>query len=95
MTLTWERALADCEARLDAAEVALSRGTALPVSPFSEAEIEGPLPAALAERARECCARGAELEQRLSHELERIRLELRRLPRMPRAQSEARFQAQA
>ncbi|HEV7526396.1 MAG TPA: hypothetical protein VGP92_15610 [Acidimicrobiia bacterium] len=95
MTVTWERALTECEALLDAAEAALDDGHPLAIAPFGSPEVEGTLPSELAGRARVCSARSEEVAQRLSDELERIRLELRRLPRMPRAASENRFEAQA
>ena len=83
MTITWERALADCEARIDTALAGLERGEPVQIEPFSPDEIDGPLPVVLARRAPPCRDRGAELEERLERELERIRSELRRLPRMP------------
>jgi hypothetical protein len=95
MTVTWEQALTECEARLDAAATALAKGTLASVVPFSPSEIDEPLPVALAERAQACATRGEELSERLAAELERIRLELRRLPRMPRAPRENRFEARA
>lgn len=95
MTVTWEQALTDCEARLDAAAAALESGTPTAIAPFAAAEIEGPLPTGLAGRAQACSARGDELSARLADELERVRLELRRLPRMPRAEREPRFEVQA
>lgn len=95
MTVRWERALEECEARLDAASAALEPGPVAPVAPFSAPAVEGPIPEYLAERARECSERGDQLQERLRDELERIRAELRRLPRMPRAQREAHFDAQA
>ena len=85
MTITWEDALTDCESRLDAATAALELGKPAAIAPFSEAEIEGPLPAELR----------IELEQRFAAELERVRTELRRLPRMPRVPAGTRFEAQA
>ena len=95
MTVTWEHALTECETRLDAALAALEGGSPADIAPFSPPEIDGPLPAPLADRARACCARGEELDARLANELERVRRELRRLPRMPRAQRDSRFDAQA
>jgi hypothetical protein len=95
MTVTWEQALEECEARLEAASIALERGTPSPVAPFSAPAVEGPIPPALVERARACSSRSDALAAQLGDELERVRLELRRLPRMPRAQREARFEAQA
>jgi hypothetical protein len=95
VTVTWEDALADCESRLDTAAAALDLGKPVALAPFADPEIAGPLPAELAGRARACSERGLELEERLSGELERVRVELRRLPRMPRTQGEARFDAQA
>lgn len=95
MSGAWEHTLAECEARLDAATAALEQRAAVPVAPFSPPAVEGPIPESLAERARECAERGDRLQERLQDELERIRAELRRLPRMPRAQREAHFDAQA
>jgi len=95
VTVPWEQALAECEARLDAVTDALAAGTPAPVAPFAEPPVDGPIPAHLADRARECEARGEDLQQRLEQELEEIRSELRRLPRMPRAQRETHFDAQA
>jgi hypothetical protein len=95
VTVTWEDALTECEARLDAAESALDPRTAVPVAPFGPPAVDGPLPAPLAERARACCERGEALASQLAGELDRIRAELRRLPRMPRAPREAHFDAQA
>ena len=51
MTVTWDQALTDCEARLDAAAKAFENGTLAAVDPFSPSEVDGPLPTALAERA--------------------------------------------
>jgi hypothetical protein len=95
MTVTWESALAECEARIDEALAALVAGALAPVSPFSDPAGIGPLPDALAERARACSERSSALSERLTEELERVRLELRRLPRMPRTPGETRFEAQA
>ena len=95
MTASWEHALDDCDARLDAVTAALAAGTAPAVDAFAEPAVDGPMPAHLADRARECATRGEALHARLSNELDAIRAELRRLPRMPRAQREAHFDAQA
>ena len=95
MTVTWEHALSECEARLDAASAALERRTAGEIPAFSPPAVDGPIPTELVERARACSDRGEALEATLAEELERVRQELRRLPRMPRAQSETRFNAQA
>ncbi len=92
MTVTWEHVLSDCEARLDAASSALELGLPAEVTPFSATEVAEPIPAELADRARVCVARGEALEAPLVNELERVRSELRRLPRMPRAEREARFE---
>lgn len=92
---TWEDALAGCEARLDAAEATLEAGNPTEVAPFEPLAVEGLIPAALVDRARQCATRSDELQTRLAAELERIRLELRRLPRMPPAPQEHRFDAQA
>jgi hypothetical protein len=95
MTVTWEQALTECEERLDAATTALENGKPASVAPFSPAGIDEPLPSALVERALACSNRSVELSERLAGELERIRLELRRLPRMPRAPRENHFEATA
>ena len=95
MSVTWEHALEECEARLDSAAVALDRGTPAAITPFSLPAVDGPIPAALVERARACSARSDALSARAADELERIRQELRRLPRMPRTAGAARFEAQA
>ena len=86
MTAGWERALADCEARLDAAASALAAGRPVAVEPFVAPAVAMPLPADLADRARALAARTEELGARLADELERVRDELRRIPRIPRAQ---------
>jgi hypothetical protein len=95
MTVSWEQALEACEARLEAASIALDQGAPVAVAAFSAPAVDGPIPAALAERARACSSRSDALSERLADELERVRLELRRLPRMPSAHSEARFEAKA
>jgi len=95
VTGSWERALDECDARLDAVTAALADGTPPAVEAFAPPAVDGPIPAHLADRARECEARGEELQQRLERELEEIRRELRRLPRMPRPPREAHFDAQA
>lgn len=95
MTISWEHALTECEARLDAASAALECRTPGAIPAFVEPEVDGPIPEELADRARACAARSEELEAQLAGELDRIRGELRRLPRMPRAQSENRFEVQA
>jgi hypothetical protein len=95
VTVTWERAIEECEARLDAATAALERRGPGQIAPFSAPEVDGPIPADLVERATACATRTDDLSAQLAEELERVRLELRRLPRMPRPQGEARFEAQA
>jgi hypothetical protein len=91
----WEQAIASCEARLDAASAALDHGDLSVVAPFVTPPVTGTIPDALLGRVRECASRGEALQLRLADELERIRLELRRLPRMPPARPENRFDAQA
>jgi hypothetical protein len=93
--MTWEHALTECEARLDAASAALERRIPGAIPEFSVPDVAGPIPDELADRARACATRSEELEGRLTDELDRIRAELRRLPRMPRAESENRFEVQA
>ena len=95
MSVTWERVLDDCEARIDAAGAVIGRRAAPELTPFAAPELEAPMPELLADRARDLLTRGVELEDQLARELERIRSELRRLPRMPAAAREARFDAQA
>jgi hypothetical protein len=95
MTGSWERALDECDARLDAVTAALAAGTRPAVETFAPPAVDGPIPAELGGRARECASRGEELRERLEGELEAIRAELRRLPRMPRPPREAHFDAQA
>jgi len=95
VSIAWERALEECEARLDAAGTALEAGAPVTVAPFAPPETDEPMPAALADRARDLVARSVELEGLLARELDGIRAELRRLPRMPAAPRETRFDAQA
>ena len=95
MTATWEETLEQCEARLDAAVAALEQGTTPEVDTFSEPRVAGPIPPALADRARACSERGEELAELLARELERIRLELRRLPRMPAPQRDTHIDVSA
>jgi len=93
--LTWEEALADCDARLDAAEAGIGTGSNPAVAPFSVPELAGPCPDPLLGHVRSLIERGTALEERLTTERERIRLELRRLPRLPRAQGESHFDTRA
>jgi hypothetical protein len=96
----WERALAECEARLDAVEgldpaELTTAGGGLVIPAFADPGVGQPLPVALAGRAQACLDRTDALHARLTGELDRIRGELRRLPRLPRAPREGRFDAQA
>lgn len=95
MTIAWERALGDFEARIAAAERALDAGEPVTLDAFAEPPVEGPLPAPLLQRATACRDRGLALEERLAAELTRVRAELRRLPRVPRAGRETRFETRA
>lgn len=95
MSVTWEQALADCEARLDAADAALAAGHPVEVEAFAAPAVATPLPAELVARARALTTRGEELGERLAGEIARIRDEVRRIPRVPRAESASRFEAQA
>jgi hypothetical protein len=81
----WEQALAECEARIDAAAAGLDGGVGATtaVAPFAIPAIDGPCPAVFEGRARALVERGIELERRLETERDRVRSELRRLPRMP------------
>jgi hypothetical protein len=92
---TWARAIAECEDRLVAADSRLRNGEPAVVEPFAAPAVEGTIPPALVERARACADRGEALLAQLAEEQERIRRELRRLPRMPPATPENRFDAQA
>jgi hypothetical protein len=95
VTGRWERVLDDCEARLDAASAVLSSGSTPNIAPFAAPTAPEPLPGSLVQRARALVARGEDLEHLLTTESERIRTELRRLPRMPRAQSAAHLDVKA
>jgi hypothetical protein len=95
MTRGWERALDDCEARLDAAGALLERGGAPAVNPFSTPAVTGPIPTELVDRARLIVDRGEALEQQLTDRQQVIRAELRRLPRMPRPAGRNRFDTKA
>jgi hypothetical protein len=63
---SWAAALDDFEGRLDAQRAALDAGTAGDLSPFEPPIGLGPLPAALADRARDLLAQARDLEQELA-----------------------------
>jgi hypothetical protein len=97
-TASWTRVLDDCEARLDALAATMTTATPPEISPFLPVATAEPIPAELVPRARALVDRSAELEQRLANERDRVRAELRRLPRMPRTPgpgSEALFEVKA
>jgi len=85
MTTSWEDTLDECEARLDAADAALAEGRPVAVDPFVEPEVANPIPAELEARARTLAARTDDLGARLAVELERVRSDVRRLPRFRRS----------
>jgi hypothetical protein len=92
----WEAALAECEARLDAAAAAPgARAGEAEIAPFTAPEVDGPLPAPLVDRARRIVERAEVLEHRLTDEQGRIRAELRRLPRLPPAVHQTSFDKRA
>jgi hypothetical protein len=92
---SWRNVLDECDARLAAATAALDRGAGEPVAPFAGADVSEPLPGELVERARDLVDRSELLERRLRDEQDRLRTELRRLPRMPTAPREVHFEAKA
>jgi hypothetical protein len=90
--VSWEDALAELETRLDVAAALVEHAggtagagavTAAPVAPFRAPAVAGSLPPALADRARALLTRGEAVERALEAERDRIRAELRRLPRRP------------
>ena len=93
MSEAWERTLAECEARLDAAGAHAPGAVEFP--PFSAPAGLDPMPAALAGRARALVDRGEKLAHELGGEQDRIRSELRRLPRMPAVPGQGHFDTKA
>jgi hypothetical protein len=92
----WEQTLTECEARLDAAAGApVSRPGTTEITPFAVPEVTAPLPADLVGRARMIVVRAEALERQLAGEQDRIRAELRRLPRLPPAQHTPSFDDRA
>jgi hypothetical protein len=93
----WEHALSELEARLDAAEADLARPAPEreALAPFVPPTVPGTLPPALLGRAERALARAVELERRLAEELERVRDEVRRIPRRPESPGRARFEVDA
>ena len=89
MSTDWESTLAECEERL-------ATGTTLGAIPdFAEPVGHGPFPAELEPRARAIVEQGEALERRLETEQERIRQELRRLPRIPPVENQSRFDSRS
>jgi hypothetical protein len=92
----WEQTLAECEARLDAAAGApAARGGATEIVAFAAPEDTGPIPVSLVGRAQLIVDRAEALERQLVGEQDRIRAELRRLPRLPPAQHTPSFDSRA
>ncbi len=81
MTTTWEQALADIEARLDALDQALVAGDPQPQLEFAVPAVDGPLPVALRDRAQAAAARGDALRARAESRAQDIKAELQRIPR--------------
>lgn len=91
MTDGWEQALSECEARLDAA----ADTRAAEIAPFTVPEVNGPMPATLVGRARLIVDRAETVGHQLAAEQDRIRAELRRLPRLPPAPHTTSFDRRA
>jgi len=87
MSGAWYNALAELEARLDAIAAGLELADTPPDVEFVVPAVDGPLPAALQDRATAIVERGAELRARLEAEAADIAAELRRLPRRRPTQS--------
>jgi hypothetical protein len=85
---SWDAALAELSERLDAAEAVLELTgagiTAAPLPEFVPPAVDGPLPAALADRAAALVARGEALAARYAEASAKVRAELQRLPRTPK-----------
>jgi len=82
--LTWDDVLADLEARLDATTA--SGGGA--IAPFTEPVVVAPLPEHLLSRAEAILERTERLTGDLEAQAQRIRTELRRIPRPTRRTSD-------
>ncbi len=80
MTVSWDEALADIEARLDALDHALADGGTAAIE-FAPPTVDGPLPPALRERAEAAAARTDDLLARAEARARDIKSELQRLPR--------------
>jgi hypothetical protein len=78
--VTWEQALADIEAGLDALEAQLDNGET-PQLEFVVPDIDGELPAALVGRVQAAGTRGDALRARAESRARDIRAELQRIPR--------------
>ncbi len=81
MSVRWEQALADIEARLDALDQALTDGDPNPHLEFAPPAVDGPLPTALRARAEAAAARGDALVPRAEARSKDIKAEIQRLPR--------------
>ena len=93
---SWERALDELEARLELADAILDlNGEVEPLPPFATPPVDGPLPAPLAERARAALERSEALQARMEQEVERIRTELRGLPKLAPPPGRGRFEVDA
>jgi hypothetical protein len=94
--VTWDDALATLEACLEAAESALELADPVGMEPFRAPPVDAPLDDDQADRARVLLARGEEVQARLEAERDRVRAELKHLPRMPATQGgTARFEVTA
>jgi hypothetical protein len=93
--VTWEDALAELEARLVAAEAALELAEPAGMEPFEPPAVDGLLDPALADRARALLTRGEDLQARLEAERDRVRADLRRIPKLPASPGVSRFEVTA
>jgi hypothetical protein len=80
MSVTWEQALTDIEARLDALDQAFDSGDAAELE-FAPPDVDGPLPLALRDRAEAAATRTDALRARAEARTKDIKAELQRLPR--------------
>jgi hypothetical protein len=96
VTASWETTLSELEARIDSTERGIGARDVDALAPFTPPGDRGPLPVELGERARAILERGDDAVALAEAEQERLRAELRRLPRHPAHQPPAStFRAQA
>jgi len=91
--ISWEQALDELSERLDAVDCSEHPERAL--GPFEPPAVAEPLPEALRSRVEALIARTDALAGRLQDELDDVRAELRRLPRVPRQPGRSRFEVDA